>query len=129
VSATRAKVLLIDDEPDMLRMLAFVLSLEGVDITTVRSGDEAVASFRAESFDVAVTDLKMPGMNGFDTLRALKSIDPSIQIIVATGYATKETAGQCRAHGAYGLIRKPFDVNELKALVERALHDRPRPSP
>ena len=121
---TRARILIVDDEPDMLRMLAFSLSLEGFAVTVAHSGAEAVSATQDGGFDVAVTDLKMPGMSGFETLRALRVLDPDLRIVVATGYATNETAAECRAEGAFDLICKPFDIDELKGLLKRALDDR-----
>ncbi len=123
-ATTRARLLVIDDEPDMLRMLSFMLSLEGFEIATVASGGEAIRLMEAERFDLALTDLRMPGMDGFQTIKALKALDPLLAIIVATGYATPETTGLCKAIGAFDLIKKPFNVLELTSLLRRALEAR-----
>jgi CheY-like chemotaxis protein len=80
----------------------------------------AVAALKRRKFDLAVTDLKMPGMDGVATLEALRSLDPDIEVIVATGYASVETAVACMKRGAYDYIQKPYDLTELKLLLERA---------
>lgn len=124
VTANGPTILIVDDEPDMLMMLSFVLGRDGFTITTVKSGEEALDLVDAQSFDIVLTDLKMPGINGHETLRRLKELDPDLQVVVATGYATDETAEECRAQGAFDLIHKPFDVVELRAVLSRALDAR-----
>jgi CheY-like chemotaxis protein len=114
-------VLVIDDEPGLREMLAFELSMEGFAVEAVESGLAAVAALRKRRFDVAITDLKMPGMDGVQTIEALRRVDPEIEVIVATGYATVDTAVACMKRGAYDYIQKPYDVLEVKALLEKAV--------
>ncbi|MDC0710588.1 response regulator [Stigmatella sp. ncwal1] len=118
--STRASVLVIDDEPGIRDMLSFELSQEGFDVETAENGMAAVETLRRRKFDLAITDLKMPGMDGVATVEALRALDPDIEVIVATGYASVETAVACMKHGAYDYIQKPYDVAELKLLLERA---------
>jgi DNA-binding NtrC family response regulator len=118
--STRAAVLVIDDEPGIRDMLAYELSMEGFDVETADSGMAAVEAVKRRKFDLAVTDLKMPGMDGVATVEALRSLDPDIEVIVATGYASVETAVACMKRGAYDYIQKPYDLAELKLLLERA---------
>ncbi|SET76581.1 response regulator [Stigmatella erecta] len=117
---TRASVLVIDDEPGIRDMLSYELSQEGFDVETAENGMAAVETLRRRKFDLAITDLKMPGMDGVETVEALRALDPDIEVIVATGYASVETAVACMKHGAYDYIQKPYDVAELKLLLERA---------
>lgn len=117
----QAKVLVIDDEPDMREMLALNLTKQGFDVTTAESGMAAVEQVKKQKYDLAITDLKMPGMDGVETIDALKAIDPDLQIIVGTGYATVDTAVACMKKGAYDYIQKPYNLKELKILVEKAL--------
>ena len=117
----RGRVLVIDDEQDMREMLALVLETRGFEVETAESGPAAIAAVERRRFDVALTDLRMPGMDGIETLAALKKRDPALQIIIATGYASDETAGVCMQRGAYDFIRKPFDLRDLQALLDRAL--------
>jgi DNA-binding NtrC family response regulator len=102
-------------------MLGFVLAKDGFEVDTVDGGVAAVAAVRAERFDLVITDMKMPGMNGLETLTALKEIDASIEVIVVTGYASEQTAADCVKRGAYGYLRKPFELEDLRTLIDRAL--------
>ena len=119
--SSRASLLVIDDELGMREMLSYELAQEGFEVETAASGMAAVEAVRRRKFDLAVTDLKMPGMDGVATLAALREIDPDIEVIVATGYATVETAVACMKRGAYDYIQKPYDLTELKLLLERAM--------
>ncbi|WP_224243369.1 response regulator [Hyalangium gracile] len=116
----RAAVLVIDDEPGIRDMLLYELSQEGFDVETAENGFAAVEALKRRKFDLAVTDLKMPGMDGMQTVEALRALDPDIEVIVATGYASVETAVACMKRGAYDYIQKPYDPAELKLLLERA---------
>ena len=118
---TPATVLVIDDEPDMREMLAFDLSQEGYEVQTAESGMAALQAIRARRFDVAVTDLKMPGMDGVQTLAALKEIAPDMEVIIATGYASLDSAVACLKHGAFDYIQKPYDLEQIRTLLGRAL--------
>jgi DNA-binding NtrC family response regulator len=111
----------IDDEEDLRDMLEFILTAQGFEVATVDSGLAAVELARRQRFDLAITDMKMPGMNGIETLTALKELDPSMEVIVATGYASEQTAAECMKRGAYGYLRKPFELSDLRALIARAL--------
>jgi DNA-binding NtrC family response regulator len=124
MTASRGRLIVIDDEEDLREMLEFLLSRDGFEVVTVDSGMAAVALARDQKFDLAITDLKMPGMNGIETLTALKALDPSLQVIIATGYATDQAAAECMRRGAYGYLRKPFELADLRAVVERALDER-----
>jgi DNA-binding response OmpR family regulator len=117
-------VLVIDDEPDMRDMVAFSLSATEFEVVTASGGREAVELLGTRRFDVAITDLKMPGMNGVDTVAALRQLDPDMEVIVATGYASLETALACMKNGAYDYIRKPYEIAELRHLILRAVEKR-----
>ncbi|MBI5524964.1 MAG: response regulator [Deltaproteobacteria bacterium] len=120
-------VLVIDDEPDMRQMLAYDLTQEGYEVATAESGMAAIQAIRNRRFDVAVTDLKMPVMDGVQTLAALKEIDPDMEVIIATGYASLDSAVACLKHGAFDYIQKPYDLEQIRALLSRALeHSRTR---
>jgi DNA-binding response OmpR family regulator len=117
-------VLVIDDEPDMREMLLFSLPSNEFEVVTADGGRAAVTLLGTRRFDVAITDLKMPGMNGVETVAALRELDPDMEIIVATGYASLETALACMKQGAYDYIRKPYDIAELRHLILRAVEKR-----
>jgi DNA-binding NtrC family response regulator len=111
----------IDDEDDVREMLELVLTGDGFDVVTADGGLAAVELAKRRRFDLTISDLKMPGMDGIETLTALKHIDASMEVIIVTGYASEETAVECLERGAYGYLRKPFELDELRALVDRAL--------
>lgn len=115
---------MIDDDPAVLEALKLVLLQEGFYVVEAESGDVAVAAASTDAFDVAITDLKMPGMSGLDTLAALRRIDPSLPVIVSSGFLPEEVAAECSSLGALACIQKPFDLDDLVALVQRALRER-----
>lgn len=117
----RGRLLVIDDEEDVREMLEFILSAEGFDVATVDGGVAAVELARVRRFDLAITDMRMPGMNGIETLLALKQRDPRLEVVVVTGYASEQTAAECIRLGAYGYLRKPFEIGELRPLIDGAL--------
>ncbi len=117
----RAAVLVIDDESDVRDFLAFLLLQYGFEVATADSGKAAVKAVEAQRFDIALTDIRMPGMDGLATLLALREVQEDIQVIVATGYAQSEEAIACLKLGACGLLQKPFDIAELKLLIDRIL--------
>ncbi|HXU71728.1 MAG TPA: response regulator [Polyangia bacterium] len=120
-SGAGERLLVIDDEADLREMLEFILSAEGYDVVTVDGGLAAIEAARALRFDLAITDMRMPDMNGIETLTALKELDPTIEVVVVTGYASEQTAAECIRRGAYGYLRKPFELGELRPLIEGAL--------
>jgi DNA-binding NtrC family response regulator len=121
MSGAGERLLVIDDEADLREMLEFILSAEGYDVVTVDGGLAAIDAARERPFDLAITDMRMPDMNGIETLTALKELDPTIEVVVVTGYASEQTAAECIRRGAYGYLRKPFELGELRPLIEGAL--------
>lgn len=119
-------MLVVDDERDMREMLAFALEMDGFEIVTAASGREAVAISSKRKFAIVITDLKMPDMDGLATLDALKRIDQNVKVIVATGYASPETRSDCLRRGAFAYLCKPFDLDELGALLRRT-QEEPEP--
>ncbi|AMV72415.1 sigma-54 dependent transcriptional regulator [Desulfuromonas carbonis] len=115
------KILLVDDEEGMRRLLSRVLSREGYEPTTAASGEEALRLVGGEQFDLVITDIKMAGMSGLDLLHELKAFDPALPIIVITAYGTVESAVQALRAGAYDYITKPFENDEIKLTVAKAL--------
>lgn len=120
VNQTRPMVLIVDDQQDLLQMVAFGLANEGFDVVTAPSGNEAISAVKQHKFDVALLDLMMPGMDGVQTLTELKAIDPEVQVVVGTGYASAATASACIRQGAYDYIEKPYHLHDLSMLLERA---------
>jgi DNA-binding NtrC family response regulator len=117
---TSERILIVDDEDGMRRLLSRVLTREGYDTSTVGSGAEALRLVANERFDLVVTDIKMPEMDGLQLLAELKDYEPSLPIIVITAYGTIENAVQALRSGAYDYIAKPFENDEIKLTVAKA---------
>ena len=106
-------VLLVDDELEFLETLVKRLTKRGLNITMARSGEEALAVIREKKFDVSVLDVRMPGMDGIETLRAMKKIAPLMEVIMLTGHASVEVAIEGMELGAFDYLMKPMDIDEL----------------
>ena len=116
-----SRILIVDDEDDLLETLHLLLTRAELDVTTAASGQAAVAALRRQRFDLVVTDLRMPGMDGAATITALRAIDPTLPVIVATGCGTDEALAECRDRGARAFIKKPFHLDDFVALVRHTL--------
>ncbi len=119
----RGRILVVDDEPGMREGCRWVLSAEGYEVDLACDGKEGLAKL-AGGYEVALIDLKMPGIDGLDLLRAAREQAPDMVCIVITGYATLETAVEATKRGAYEFISKPFTPDELTCSVRRALERR-----
>ena len=115
------RLLIVDDEEGMRRLLNKVLTRAGYETVTVGSGAEALRQVAADRFDLVVTDIKMPEMDGLQLLRELKEYEPSLPIIVMTAYGTVESAVEALRAGAYDYIAKPFETDEIRLTVEKVL--------
>ena len=120
----KPKLLAIDDEQGLRDMLAYDLAGQGYDVVTAENGLQALEKARAEPFDLAVCDIMMPGMRGVDVLRELKLLRPDMEVIMATGHATIETAVESMKLGAYDYIAKPYELDRLCQTLSRALEKR-----
>lgn len=106
-------VLLVDDELEFLETLVKRLTKRGLNISTAKSGEEALKIIRGKGIDVAVLDVRMPGMDGIQTLREIKKIDPLMEVIMLTGHASVEVAIEGMELGAFDYLMKPADIDEL----------------
>lgn len=120
----KSRILVIDDEEGIRRMLAYALSSHGYEVETAGNGEEGVREARKQKFDVVISDLTMPTMDGLDALPLLKEIDPKMEVIIVTGFGTIEAALQSMKRGAYDFITKPFQIEDLLRLLEKALEKR-----
>ncbi|WP_224363480.1 response regulator [Hyalangium versicolor] len=118
------QILIVDDERDIRRLLSDMLSLEGHEVTEASNGVEALERLRKASFDLVVTDVRMPNLGGVELLRRVREASPSTEVIIATAYAELDTAIECMRAGAFDLLRKPFKLQELFSCVSRALEKR-----
>ncbi|MFZ6183736.1 response regulator [Nannocystis pusilla] len=118
------RVLVVDDERDMLEILQDFFESEGYTVQVADSGERAIELCRHGSFDVAITDMRMPGIDGLHTLMGLRQLDPRLPVIVVTGYASDDTEQRCRNAGAFDCIQKPVDLDTLLRLVGAAVQAR-----
>jgi two-component system sensor histidine kinase/response regulator len=114
-------ILIIDDEEGLRDMISFALGKEGYRVYTAKNGKEGVEKCEAHEMDVVVTDIKMPEMDGMSVLGIVKEKHPEIEVIVATGFGTMDTAIESLRKGAFDYIAKPFNIDELINLVGKAL--------
>lgn len=117
----KARILAVDDEAIVLDSFRRILVLEGYDVDTVETGPEALNLVQRHDYDFVFTDLKMPGMDGVEVVKAVKHLRPDVDVVVITGYATIETAVETMKHGASEYVQKPFTAEELSEFVGRVL--------
>ncbi|MBW1709031.1 MAG: response regulator [Deltaproteobacteria bacterium] len=114
------KILLVDDEIEFLETLMKRIKKRAVDVTGVSSGEKALEEIEKNPYDVVVLDVKMPGMDGIETLREIKRRYPLIEVIMLTGHASVEVAVQGMELGAFDYLMKPMDIDELLYKLEDA---------
>jgi len=124
---TKGRILIVDDELVVRDSLSKWFSSEGYTAQPVASAREALETIQQKEFEIALIDIKMPGMDGIELQARLKEADPELTVVIMTGYASVETAVQALKRGAYDYITKPVDPDELSHLVSNALeHKRAR---
>jgi len=116
----KCRVLLVDDEKDFLEVLTRRLSKREVNVDGVSSGEEALRYLQARPIDVAVLDVKMPGMDGLAALREIKKLNPLIEVIMLTGHASLEVALEGMRLGAFDYMMKPAEIDELLYKIQDA---------
>jgi two-component system response regulator PilR (NtrC family) len=116
-----ARVLVVDDERGMRDFLEIFFRREGMEVATANGFAEARAQLDADDFDLVMTDVQMPGGTGIELLRSLKETAPETVVIVMTAFATTETAIEAMKQGAYDYLTKPFKIDEVRLVVNKAL--------
>jgi two-component system, OmpR family, response regulator CpxR len=114
------KVLLIDDEPQFVEVLAERLETRGFSVQTALTGDQGLAKLQEQEADVVILDVQMPGRDGVETLREIKRIKPLVEVIMLTGHATIESGIQGLKLGAYDYLMKPTETEDLVGKILRA---------
>jgi DNA-binding NtrC family response regulator len=115
------KILIVDDEPIARDNLAHILKKDGYVPLLAENGEQALDILRQEEVDLVLTDLRMKGLDGMAVLSEAKNLWPSTEVVVITGYASVDTAVAAMRQGAYHYVSKPFKIEELRAIVEKAL--------
>ena len=119
-----AKILVVDDDHEMCQFLADLLSEEGYVVETVHDGPSAVERYRADGFDLTITDLMMPRMRGTELVRQLREIDAHALVLLITAFGSIESAVEAMHAGAFHYVTKPFHTDEILLHVNRALEQR-----
>ena len=115
-------VLFVDDEPDFLQTLLKRMRKRDVNAAGVGSGEEALVHLAQSPADVVVLDVRMPGMGGIETLRAIKKKTPLTEVVMLTGHASLEVAREGMENGAFDYLMKPVDIDDLLYKIQDAFH-------
>jgi len=115
------RILIVDDEPGMALAMAEVLRRKGYEVDTVHRGQDALAAMARRSYRVVFTDLRMPGMDGRELLKRLRTIAPAVRVVVVTAYATVQSAVSCVRDGAVDYLMKPFSPESLEKAAVTAI--------
>ncbi len=118
------QILIVDDDESIRRMLAAVLARDGFQTSTAGSGEEGLAVFRAQSPDIVLMDIRMPGLSGIEAMSAMLELRPGATVILMTAYADLDTAVRAIKNGVFDFVIKPFDLAEIGLLVNRAFQMR-----
>lgn len=121
---SKIKILVVDDEKRFLDTLTKRLSMRDFDVTPASNGTEALQAAENMAFDLALVDLKMPGMSGEDVLQELKKKYPLIEVVILTGHGSIDSAVECTKLGSYTYLQKPCETEELLQVLKNAYHKR-----
>jgi len=120
----RKQVLIVDDEPNLRKILSAQLSRDGYDVMTANDGEEGLAALKDHHIDLVITDLKMPKVDGMTLLKKALEEDPELPIVLITAHGTIDTAVEALKSGAFDFVTKPFDKDEVRQIVAKALKTR-----
>jgi len=116
------KILIVDDEPDMLKLLSMILREKtSYSVTTTNNPIEALELTRSGNFDLVITDLKMPGLDGLQLLEEVKKRDEDVPVIIITAYGTIDAATEAIEKGGFDFITKPFKKEQILFTIEKAI--------
>lgn len=117
-------ILVIEDKDSMREMLSKTLEAEGYEVETATDGEVGLEKAKEKKYDVVLSDLKLPHMDGIEVLSSLKAMDTDVSVILMTAYGTIEKAVEAMKEGAFDFLAKPFDTDHLSVLIKRALENR-----
>ena len=121
LTADTARILVVDDEKVIREILAEFLTLEGFSVHTVEDGEKALTELRLRPYDLLITDLKMPGVDGLTVIREAKRYKADLPVIIITGYSTEASAIEAVNLGVTGYLTKPFRVPQVLNAAAKAL--------
>jgi len=117
----KGRILIVEDEKSMREVLRMLLEEENYTVSTAADGLEGLSYVEKDIFDLVVSDIKMPGLNGFGLLKKIKEISPDTLVIMITAFGTTESAIEAMKLGAYDYINKPFNIDEIRLIVRKAI--------
>jgi two-component system response regulator PilR (NtrC family) len=118
------KILVVDDEQSLREVLSIMLKRAGYAVTSATGGEEAVELLQKEIYDLVITDLRMPKVDGMEVLSAVKSVSPETVVLIITAFASADSAVEAMKQGAYDYLTKPFQVDEVQLIIRNALEKR-----
>ena len=118
------KILVVDDEQSLREVLSIMLKRTGYAVTSVADGEEAIELLNKDIFDLVITDLRMPKIDGMEVLKAAKSASPETVVLIITAFASADSAVEAMKQGAYDYLTKPFQVDEVQLIIRNALEKR-----
>lgn len=127
-SEKRIRVLVADDEKIIRDFFSRLLSLQGLEVVVAEDGYKTVELAKESSFDLFFLDVKMPGLDGLETYRKIRQINPQAVVVMMTGYAVEDILEHAQKEGAYASIRKPFDISEIKDIVDKIGREKTKPT-
>ena len=116
----KPRVLIVDDEERFRTTMAKLLTVNGLEVTTVGSGKAALEELKAKPYDVITLDIRMPEMSGLEALAEIKKVNPGIEVIILTGHASVDTAVEIMRLGGYEYLLKPTSTEELMNKIDAA---------
>jgi len=124
MTAVKNKILVIDDEKSMVEFLSIMLTKDGFSVVTSDKGQEGINMFKKTHFDLVIVDIKMPEVSGIDVLKSIRSYDNSAVVLMITAYASVDTAIKAMKLGAFDYITKPFEIENIRVIIKKALQQR-----
>ena len=122
IKPSGATVLVVDDEPNLRRVLSAVLARDGHEVLVADGGRDAIRKAKAQhKLDLLITDYLMPDMNGLEVLESVRKHHPGLRALIISGHGTVRSAVEAMRLGAFDFITKPFDVEQVRDAVDRAL--------
>lgn len=118
------KLLIVDDDVKLLNTLSERLGLKDFDVSTVTNGKDAIKAAKKRQFDVAILDLKMPGMDGIEVLEILRNKHKFLEVIMLTGFGSVDSAMEAGRLGAFGYLEKPYNFENLVQKIKEAYETR-----
>lgn len=116
---THQSILIVDDDPGLVRTTSLILEHQGYTVTTAQTGSEAIALVRDHAFDLTLLDIKMPEIDGVETLREIKRARPAATVVMMTAYAMEQRISDALREGAHAVLRKPLAIQAVLELIKQ----------